>query len=69
MRPLETVIQVQLLIIGHLVVLNALEVNADPVTNSSIGDMLEFDANLTTVCCFVRVDDITKLPDSFLCHD
>jgi hypothetical protein len=67
--PLETVVQVQLLIVSHLVVLNTFEVYANPVTNSSVGNMLEFDADLTTICCFVCLDNITKLPDSLLCHN
>lgn len=31
--------------------------------------MLEFDADLTTICCFVCLYNITKLPDSLLCHN
>lgn len=37
--PLKTVVQVKLLLISHTVVLNTFEVDTNPVTNISLGDV------------------------------
>lgn len=58
-RPLETVVKVKFLLVSHPVVLNALEVNTNPVANHSIGNVLEFNTDFATVCCFVSVNNIT----------
>lgn len=67
--PLKTVVEVKFLSVGHAVVLDAFEVDSDPVANISLGNVTELDSYLSTVSCLICLDDLMQLPVLLLTHD
>lgn len=56
MGPVQSVVEMDLLVFGHSVVLNTLEVYSDPVTDIPFGNMLKLDTYLTAVGGLVGSD-------------
>lgn len=68
-RPVESVVQVDLLCISHTVVLDALEVEADPVADVALGNVRELDSDLAAVGGLVCLNDVFELPGALLGQD
>lgn len=56
--PVESVIKMYFLFVGHSVVLNTFEACANPIANICLWDVAELDSNLATVSLFVSCNDI-----------
>jgi hypothetical protein len=52
--------------VSHTVVLDTLEVDADPVANVLLGDVAELNTDFATVGSLVGFNHITKLPSLLL---
>lgn len=69
MGPLKTVVEVKFLLVSHTVELDTLEVDSDPITDNSFGNVGELDSYLTAVRCFICFNDLMQLPIFLLTHD
>lgn len=56
----------QLLLLGHLLVLYALKTHSDPVLGLFVSDMHKFNADLAAIGIFVGLNEVLKFPDALL---
>lgn len=69
MGPIESIIQMKLLLVVHSIKLDAFKACADPILNITFWYVLEFNSDFTAVSSFVGFNDLLKLPFLFLIKD
>ena len=64
--PVQSVVEMEFFFFIHTVVLDTFKVDTDPILNFSIRDVRELNANLATIGCLVRCNNVFQFPSFFL---
>jgi hypothetical protein len=64
--PIEPIVKMEQLFLGHAVILNTLKFDSNPITDFFLRNMLKFDSNLVAVGVFICRNYIFKLPQFLL---